>query len=119
MIGAGNGAGGPIDERQPEGSPSLGDRSRRIQHDAEALAADVRDASDGMQRYLAAQVEQRPLRTLGVAAAAGFVLGGGLSARLTVFVLGAATRVATALVAREVGSRILQSGGASAQNKSS
>jgi len=78
----------------------------------------VREATDGIQHYLAAQVQQRPLRTLGVAAGIGYVLGGGLSARLTVFLLGAATRVATALVARELGTRILQSGAASAQTKS-
>ena len=106
-------------ERQPQNSCSLGDHGRQIQHDAEALAAAVRDATDGVQRYLTAQVEQRPFGTLGVAAGVGYVLGGGLSSRLTVVLLGAATRVATALVAREPGSRIVQSGSASAQNKSS
>jgi hypothetical protein len=79
----------------------------------------VQDAADGVHRYLTAQVEQRPFSTVGVAAGVGYVLGGGLSARLTVVLLGAVTRVATALVARELGSRILQSGSASAQNKSS
>jgi len=98
---------------------SIGDHGRRIHHDAEALVGGVRDATDGVQRYLTTQVEQRPFSTLGVAAGVGYVLGGGLSARLTVFLLGAATRVATALVARELGSRILQSGSATVQNKTS
>ena len=105
-------------ERQPQESRSLGDHGRQIQHDAEALAATVRNATDGVQRYLTAQVEQRPFRTLGVAAGVGYVLGGGLRSRLTVVLLGAATRVATALVARELGSRIVQSAAASAQDKS-
>jgi ElaB/YqjD/DUF883 family membrane-anchored ribosome-binding protein len=106
-------------ERQPHNSRSLGDHGRQIQHDAEALAAAVRDATDGAQRYLAAQVEQRPFTTVGVAAGVGYVLGGGLSSRLTTVLLGVATRVATGLVARELGSRILQSGSAPAQDKSS
>lgn len=115
---AGNGASSPS-ERQPHDARALGDHARQIHHDAEALAATVRDATDGVQRYLTVQVEQRPLGTLGVAAGIGYVLGGGLSTRLTVVLLSAVTRVATALVARELGSRISQSGSASAQNKSS
>jgi len=118
MSDAGNGrarAASSPTERQPHNSRSLGDHGRQIQHDAEALAAAVRDATDGVQRCLTAQVEQRPFTTLGVAAGVGYVLGGGLSSRLTTVLLGVATRVATALVARELGSRIVQSGSASAQ----
>jgi ElaB/YqjD/DUF883 family membrane-anchored ribosome-binding protein len=94
-------------QRQPQEPMSLADHGRQIHHDAEVLAAAVRDATDGVQRYLTAQVEQRPFSTVGVAAGIGYVLGGGLSARLTAMLLGAAARVATALVARELGTRIL------------
>ena len=122
MSDAGNGrahdASSPT-ERHPQNPRSLEDHGRQIQHDAEALAETLRDATDGVQRYLTAQVEERPFRTLGVAAGVGYVLGGGLSSRLTVVLLGTATRVATALVARELGSRILQSASTSAHNKSS
>jgi ElaB/YqjD/DUF883 family membrane-anchored ribosome-binding protein len=118
MSDTGNGASSPT-ERQPQNSRSLGDHGRQIQHDAETLAAAVRDATDGVQRYLTAQVEQRPFSTLGVAAGVGYVLGGGLSLRLTVMLLGAATRLATTLAVREVGARIFQNGSASAPNKSS
>lgn len=81
---------------------SLGDHGRQIQHDAETLAAAVRDAADGAQRYLTEQVAQRPYSTLGMAAGIGYVLGGGLSSRLTTLLLGAATRLAMALAAREL-----------------
>jgi len=84
----------------------LAEHGRQIQHDAEALAAHVRDATSGIQDYLTTQVEQRPLSTLGVAAGLGFMLGGGLSARLTVFLFGAATRLGAAVIAREVGARL-------------
>jgi ElaB/YqjD/DUF883 family membrane-anchored ribosome-binding protein len=104
----GNGAArGPQRLREPM---SLADHARQIQHDAEALAGAVREATDGVQRSLTAQVEQRPFSTVGVAAGVGYVLGGGLSSRLTATLLGAATRVAVALVARELGNRILQGG---------
>ena len=96
--------GAPSGPEQPQEQRSLGDHGRQIHHDAEALAAAVRDATDDVQRYLTEQVEQRPFSTLGVAAGVGYVLGGGLSSRLTAVLLGAATRVATALVARELGS---------------
>jgi ElaB/YqjD/DUF883 family membrane-anchored ribosome-binding protein len=116
MSDTGNGASRPT-ERQPQDFRSLGDHGRQIQHDAETLAAAVRDATDGAQRYLTEQVEQRPYSTLGVAAGVGFALGGGLSSRLTAMLLGAATRLAMALAARELGSRFLQGGLASVQEK--
>ena len=104
-----NGCGnGPC--QQPQEPPTLGDHGRRIHHDAEVLAASVRDAADDVHRFVAEQVQQRPLVTLGLAAGAGFVLGGGLSARLTIALLGTATRVATAAAARELGTRILRRG---------
>jgi len=104
--------------RQPQEAQSFGDHGRQIQHEAEALATAVQGAADDVQRYLAAQLEQRPVTTLGVAAGLGFVLGGGLSARLTVVLLGTATRLATAVVARELGARILGRGSTAAQHTS-
>ena len=104
---AGNGASHPT-APQPHISHALGDHGRQIQHDAEVLAATVREATGGVQRYLATQAEQRPFSTVSVAAGVGYVLGGGLSSRLAVLLLGAATRIAAALVARELSSRIVQ-----------
>ena len=114
-----NGNEAPSGPRQPpRNTQSFTDHGRHIQQDAENLVAAVRDATEDVQRYLTTRVQQRPFSTLGVAAGAGYVLGGGLSARLTIVLLGVATRVATALVARELGTRILQSGSASAQRTS-
>lgn len=93
--------------RQLDGDSGLVDQGRQVQHDAEALIASLRETSTGVQDFLAIQVEQRPYSTLGMAAGVGYLLGGGLSSRLTVLLLGAGWRVATALVAREFGNRIL------------
>jgi ElaB/YqjD/DUF883 family membrane-anchored ribosome-binding protein len=97
---------------------SLGEQGREIQHDAETLAAAVQDAADGVQRYLTQQVAQRPYSTLGVAAGIGYVLGGGLSPGLTRVLLNAAARVAMALAARELGTRLRQGSSAMVQSKS-
>jgi hypothetical protein len=104
---------------QPQDARSLGDHGRQIHHDAHALAAAVQGATDDLERYLTAQVEQRPYTTLGVAAGVGYVLGGGLRSRLTAVLLGAATRFAMALAARELAARLSPGASASVQSKSS
>ena len=117
MSDAGNGASRPT-ERQPQDSRSLGDHGRQIYHDAATLAAEVRGTTADLERYLIEQVEERPYTTLGVAAGVGYVLGGGLSSRLTVVLLGAATRLVTVLAVRELGARILPRDSTSVQSKS-
>lgn len=113
----GNGAAGGT-EPSFQDPRSIADHGRQIRHDAATLAAEVRGATADLEHYLTDQIERRPYSTLGVAVGIGYVLGGGLSSRLTGVLLGAATRLATALVARELGARILQSGSVPAQNKS-
>ena len=112
----GNGASGP--PRQPQQPQSLADHARQVHHDAATLAAEVRSTTADLERYLTDQVRRRPYSTLGVAAGIGYVLGGGLSSRLTIVLLGAATRLATALAVRELAARILPRDSTSAQSKS-
>ena len=113
----GNGAPGGT-ESPPQHPRSIGDHSRQIHHNAAALAAEVRDTTADLERYLTDQVKRRPYSTLGVAAGIGYVLGGGLSSRLTVVLLGVAMRLATALAARELGARLLPRDSTSVQSKS-
>lgn len=103
---------------QPHEARSLADHGRQIQHDAHALAAAVQDATAGFEGYLTEQVTRRPYSTLGVAAGIGYALGGGLSSRLTAVLLGAATRLAMALAARQLEARLVPVGSASVQNQS-
>jgi ElaB/YqjD/DUF883 family membrane-anchored ribosome-binding protein len=102
-----------------QGQRSLGDHGRQIHHDVHALAAAVQEADADLERYLTAQLEERPYTTLGVAAGVGFVLGGGLRARLTAVLFGAATRLAMAVAARELAARVSPGAAASVANKSS
>jgi hypothetical protein len=89
---------------------SLTDYGRQIQHDAQTLIATVQDATTGFESYLTTQVTRRPYGTVGLAAGVGYALGGGLSSWLTVAMFGAATRLATALAARELGARFAPNG---------
>jgi ElaB/YqjD/DUF883 family membrane-anchored ribosome-binding protein len=104
---------------QPLQEPrSIGDHGRRIHHDVATLTAEVRSTTADLERYLTEQVRRRPYSTLGVATGIGYVLGGGLRSRLTLVLLGSATRLAAALAVREIGARILQRYPASARSKS-
>lgn len=105
---AGNGASRGT-EQQSQEARSVADWGRQVGHDARVLTATVQDASASLESYLTAQVARRPYGTLGVAAGIGYVLGGGLSSRLTVALFGTATRLALALAARELGARLLPS----------
>lgn len=82
-------------------------------HPAEAVTradiAPVRSRATELEQQARTLIRQRPVVAVGVAAGVGYVLGRGLSSRLTVVLLGAATRVVTALVARELGARMLRS----------
>ena len=114
-----NGPNGAPSGTDRPGQRSLGDHGRQIQHDVHALAAAVQEAADDVERYITEQVEERPYTTLGVAAGVGFILGGGLRARLTAVLLGTATRLAMAVAARELAARVSPGAAASGQNKSS
>lgn len=105
----------PPATREPR---SIGEHARQIQHDATSLAAEVRDTRSDLERTLTEQMTDRPWLTLGMAAGAGYLLGGGLRSRLTVVMLGAATRLVTAIAARELGARLTGHESTPARNRS-
>lgn len=75
---------------------------RQVVEDARALASDLQDALGQTRSELRHHLERHPYLTLGMVAAAGYVLAGGLASRLTAVALGAGGRVATAVIAREL-----------------
>jgi ElaB/YqjD/DUF883 family membrane-anchored ribosome-binding protein len=85
----------------------LTETGRQIRGDAQNLVSHVSEAGTELQSYVTDMVRERPLATLGVAAGIGFLLGGGLTTRLTVLALGAGTRFAFALAAREMSAAFL------------
>jgi ElaB/YqjD/DUF883 family membrane-anchored ribosome-binding protein len=89
----------------------LTETGRQIRGDAQNLVSHVSEAGTELQSYVTDMVRERPLATLGVAAGIGFLLGGGLTTRLTVLALGAGTRFAFALAAKEMSAALLPSSG--------
>jgi len=85
---------------------SAGDHARKIQHDATTLVGELQRTTVDLERYLTERVRHRPYVTLSVAAGVGYMIGGGLATRLTVVLLGIATRLATAVAMREVAERL-------------
>jgi len=63
--------------------PSVFDAGRSLRDDASLMAETLTDAAGEIQGYLREQANRRPYAALGAAAGIGFVLGGGLSLRLT------------------------------------
>ena len=103
--------------RQHEAPPSLADRRRQIRREVETFAGAVQDTTGDVRRYLADQTERRPYRSLGVAVAIGYVLGGGLTSRFTALSLAAASRLAMALAVRQLGAWIVQGGSGAPQKR--
>jgi len=100
-----NGSDPEVTPSQRPGAPdSFANTTRRIQSDAESLAAHVKEAGGDLRGFLNDQMHRRPYATLAAAAGTGFVLGGGLSSKVTMLALGMATRLAMAMAAREMSS---------------
>lgn len=97
---AGNGA----DQKTRSGqSPEIIRKaSRQLQDDARNLVTHASEAGGELQTFITSQVRERPVATLAAAAGVGYVLGGGLSSRLTLLMVGVATRLAMAVAAREM-----------------
>jgi len=87
-------------------SEGLYAQGRIIKQDAAALATSMQESAQLFNRYVTEQVEQRPYTTLGIAAGLGYLLGGGLANRVTGAALGTAYKLALALAARELSTRL-------------
>jgi ElaB/YqjD/DUF883 family membrane-anchored ribosome-binding protein len=83
---------------------SLAETTRQLRGDAEKLVGHVRQVRGELESYISQSARERPVATLATAAGVGYLLGGGLGSRLTVVMIGLATRFAMAVAAHEVGS---------------
>jgi hypothetical protein len=81
-----------------------GHRNRIFEHTAEAkeevqmLASSIGELSQDVSTYVEEQVKHRPWAVLGVAAAIGYVIGGGLPSRITRAGLSIAMRMGTGML---------------------
>src|SRR5512135_1534482 len=86
----------------PGRSEGVSRYARQVVHGTQEVSTALRAAADDVQRYLADQARCRPYSTLAVAAGVGYVLGGGLRTQLTGLLFGIGSRLAIAIVAREI-----------------
>src|SRR4051812_44330177 len=97
-----------VDDARSERSNGHGPRNRIFEHTAHAkeeaaeLASSISELGNDLSGIIVEQLEQRPYAVLGVAAAAGYVLGGGIASRLTRVGLGIAVRMGMGMLVRQV-----------------
>lgn len=99
--------------QQQQGQHKLMQSGKQIRNDMQQLYGHVQETGEELQAYLTEQVQQRPYTVLGTAAAIGYLLGGGLSSKITLMAFGVVTRFAMALAAREMASRAATAGSGS------
>jgi len=68
---------------QEQGAQAIGAMGERVRQDARQLVSSVNELSTQAKAGLDEMIEKRPYATLGAAFAAGYILAGGLSSRLT------------------------------------
>lgn len=90
--------GGTAEARRSE---RLRERAREVQTHAVDLNEATRGALEELGGVAREQLRSRPYTALGVCAAAGFVLGGGLSVQFLRALGGLGTRIALSAAARE------------------
>ena len=90
------------------GAQSIMNSGRQIQGDVQQLAGHVQETTNELTTLITEQVRERPYTVLATAAGIGYLLGGGLSSKLTLMAFGVATRFAMAMAAKEMGSWVTE-----------
>lgn len=82
------------------------ERTDQIQRGARDAFSAMDEMIVEIERSLRTQMQQRPYATLSAAAGIGYVLGGGLASRLTATALGIGARLASAIFAQALSTRL-------------
>lgn len=72
-----------------------------LKEEAQDIASSLSELTRDVTQTVSVHLEQRPYAVLGVAAAVGYVLGGGLASRITRAGLGIATRIGMGMLVRQ------------------
>jgi hypothetical protein len=88
----------------------VGNRVGRIGSEARELTNSLESSVHQAEDYLRTQMSDHPYRSLAVAAAVGYVLGGGVATRVTALLLALGSRVALEVAAREMTARFSPEG---------
>lgn len=95
--------GQPKRNGQEGGVGSFGVATRNVQKEAKQFVASLGELSGETERALRDAMTERPYAALGIAVGAGYVLGGGLRAKLTAVLLAFAGR----MIANRLASQLL------------
>lgn len=95
-----------VDEKR-EGRDGHAHKNRIFEHtndlkeEAQDMASSLSELTKDVTEQVSMHLQQRPYAVLGVAAAVGYVLGGGIASRITRAGLGLATRIGTAMILKQ------------------
>lgn len=89
-------------DRRSQPSIRLQERGREAYREAQQLASTLEQAVDEIGQFLRTQTERRPYVSIATATGIGYVLGGGVPARLTGFLFGLGGRLAVEMFLREL-----------------
>lgn len=78
------------------------EHTQHAREEATQLASSLSELGSDLSGIIREQCERRPYAVLGVAAALGYVFGGGLPSRLTRAGLGIATRIGMGMLVRQL-----------------
>lgn len=81
---------------------SIAEAGRQVGREARNLVSTARTAASELERSLRRRMEERPLATLATAAGCGYVVGGGLSPRITKLLFTVTAQLAAMAFLREI-----------------
>jgi ElaB/YqjD/DUF883 family membrane-anchored ribosome-binding protein len=91
----------------PTSTGRLFERGRQVEHDAQSFVANLEGLVSDAEQLLRTRLQTQPYATLGIAAGAGFVLGGGVTLGVLATVARLGTRMATAAMLQTTLARVL------------
>jgi ElaB/YqjD/DUF883 family membrane-anchored ribosome-binding protein len=95
-----------VDDKR-EGRDGHAHKNRIFEHtadlkeEAQDIASSLSELTRDVTEQVSVHLEQRPYAVLGVAAAVGYVLGGGLASRITRAGIGVATRIGMGMLVKQ------------------
>ncbi|MFH0902867.1 MAG: hypothetical protein V2A73_19745 [Pseudomonadota bacterium] len=85
-----------------EGAPGIAEAARRVRTDVSALGQAIAQKSDDLGRTVGGFCKDRPVVSVAIAFAAGYVLGGGLFSRVTSRLVVAGMRMGGVAIAKNL-----------------
>lgn len=96
----------PTEPTQANSLRALDERLIELRRETEVLMTSLDAARSDLETALRAELERRPYTVLGLAAALGYIAGGGLPSRMTALLLAIGGRVGIEYASRQLLARL-------------